>query len=102
MVVGKGNCSSTLLLRFQTLGTAACPPYHLAIVIGGTSAEFALKVVKLASTKYLDTLPTSGKLSLLCGIIVSIAMLNHGYDQVLVGNIPPRSLLKQIKTKLDN
>jgi fumarate hydratase class I len=53
------------LLRFldakiRTLGTAACPPYHLAIVIGGTSAEFTLKTVKLASTRYLDTLPTSG------------------------------------------
>ena len=44
----------------QTLGTAACPPYHLAIVIGGTSAEFNLKTVKLASTKYLDTLYTTG------------------------------------------
>ncbi|HWG07226.1 MAG TPA: FumA C-terminus/TtdB family hydratase beta subunit, partial [Beijerinckiaceae bacterium] len=43
-----------------TLGTAACPPYHLAIVIGGTSAELTLKTVKLASTRYLDTLPTSG------------------------------------------
>jgi fumarate hydratase class I len=53
------------LLRFldaktRTLGTAACPPYHLAIVIGGTSAEFTLKTVKLASTRYLDTLPTTG------------------------------------------
>jgi len=45
---------------WQTLGTAACPPYHLALVIGGTSAEFNLKTVKLASTKYLDTLPTTG------------------------------------------
>jgi fumarate hydratase, class I len=43
-----------------TLGTAACPPYHLAIVIGGTSAELTMKTVKLASTKYLDGLPTSG------------------------------------------
>jgi fumarate hydratase class I len=43
-----------------TLGTAACPPYHLAIVIGGTSAELTMKTVKLASTKYLDTLPTRG------------------------------------------
>ena len=43
-----------------TLGTAACPPYHLAIVIGGTSAEQTLKTVKLASTRYLDGLPTSG------------------------------------------
>src|SRR5512146_620204 len=43
-----------------TLGTAACPPYHLAIVIGGTSAELTMKTVKLASTKYLDELPTKG------------------------------------------
>ena len=42
------------------LGTAACPPYHLAIVIGGTSAELNLKTVKLASTRYLDSLPTRG------------------------------------------
>lgn len=46
--------------KIKTLGTAACPPYHLAIVIGGTSAEFTLKTVKLASTHYLDNLPTSG------------------------------------------
>ncbi|MCP5060396.1 MAG: fumarate hydratase [bacterium] len=46
--------------KIRTLGTAACPPYHLAIVIGGTSAEHTLKTVKLASTKYLDTLPTTG------------------------------------------
>jgi fumarate hydratase class I len=46
--------------KIRTLGTAACPPYHLAIVIGGTSAEFTLKTVKLASTRYLDGLPTSG------------------------------------------
>ncbi len=46
--------------KLRSLGTAACPPYHLAIVIGGTSAEYALKTVKLASAKYLDTLPTSG------------------------------------------
>ena len=46
--------------KILTLGTAACPPYHLAIVIGGTSAEMNLKTTKLASTKYLDTLPTSG------------------------------------------
>jgi fumarate hydratase, class I len=44
----------------RKLGTAACPPYHLAIVIGGMSAEFTLKVVKLASARYLDGLPTSG------------------------------------------
>jgi fumarate hydratase class I len=46
--------------KMKTLGTSACPPYHLAIVIGGTSAETTLKTVKLASTKWLDTLPTTG------------------------------------------
>lgn len=46
--------------KVKYLGTAACPPYHLAIVIGGTSAELTLKTVKLASTGYLDHLPTSG------------------------------------------
>src|SRR5262249_16908566 len=46
--------------KVLTLGTAACPPYHLAIVIGGTSAELTMKTVKLASTKYLDNLPTEG------------------------------------------
>mmetsp|Transcript_9065 Transcript_9065/g.13959 ORF Transcript_9065/g.13959 Transcript_9065/m.13959 type:complete len:568 (+) Transcript_9065:57-1760(+) len=46
--------------KIKTLGTAACPPYHLALVIGGLSAEMTLKTVKLASTKYLDGLPTSG------------------------------------------
>lgn len=44
----------------KTLGTAACPPYHIAFVIGGTSAEMNLKTVKLASAKYYDNLPTSG------------------------------------------
>ena len=46
--------------KVKTLGTAACPPYHLAVVIGGPSAEFTMKMVKLASCRYLDTLPTSG------------------------------------------
>lgn len=46
--------------KLRSIGTAACPPYHLAIVVGGTSAEHTLKVAKLASTKYLDTLPTTG------------------------------------------
>jgi fumarate hydratase class I len=46
--------------KMKTLGTAACPPYHLAFVIGGTSAEDVLKTVKLASTHYLDNLPTTG------------------------------------------
>ncbi|MGE0423603.1 MAG: fumarate hydratase [Reyranellaceae bacterium] len=57
--------NETSLLKFldtqiRTLGTAACPPYHLAIVIGGTSAELNLKTVKLASTRYLDNLPGEG------------------------------------------
>jgi fumarate hydratase class I len=46
--------------KAKTLGTSACPPYHLSIVIGGTSAEMTLKAVKLGSTKYLDHLPTTG------------------------------------------
>jgi fumarate hydratase, class I len=46
--------------KLRGLGTAACPPYHLAIVIGGPSAEYSLKVAKLASARYLDTLPTEG------------------------------------------
>jgi fumarate hydratase, class I len=46
--------------KILTLGTAACPPYHLAVVIGGTSSEMTLKTVKLASTRYLDGLPTQG------------------------------------------
>jgi len=49
-----------LIDKIKNLGTAACPPYHIAFVIGGTSAEDTLKTVKLASTKYLDTLPTKG------------------------------------------
>jgi len=49
-----------LVDKMKTLGTAACPPYHIAFVIGGTSAETNLKTVKLASAKYLDALPTSG------------------------------------------
>ena len=49
-----------LVEKMKTLGTAACPPYHVAFVIGGTSAEANLKTVKLASTKYYDALPTEG------------------------------------------
>jgi fumarate hydratase class I len=49
--------------QIKTLGTAACPPYHLAVVIGGTSAELNLKTVKLASCRYLDGLPTKGSKS---------------------------------------
>jgi len=49
-----------LVEKMRTLGTAACPPYHIAFVVGGTSAEAVMKTVKLASAKYLDHLPTSG------------------------------------------
>lgn len=49
-----------LFEKMKTLGTAACPPYHLAVVIGGTSAEQAVETAKLASARYLDTLPTAG------------------------------------------
>ena len=56
--------------KLRSLGTAACPPYHLAVVIGGTSAEFALKTAKYASAKYLDSLPTSG------------SMTGHGFRDV--------------------
>ena len=56
--------------KIRSLGTAACPPYHLAVVIGGTSAEFALKTAKYASAHYLDSLPTEG------------SMLAHGFRDV--------------------
>ena len=59
-VLGRQSLLAFLDEKIRTLGTAACPPYHLAIVIGGTSAEQTLKTVKLASTRYLDGLPTSG------------------------------------------
>ena len=49
-----------LVGKMKAIGTAACPPYHLAVVVGGTSAELVLKTVKLASARYLDDLPTSG------------------------------------------
>src|SRR5438874_3659310 len=59
-VLNRARMASFLEEKIRSLGTAACPPYHLAIVVGGTSAEFALKTAKYASAKYLDTLPTSG------------------------------------------
>ena len=59
-ILNQGSMLAFLEEKLRSLGTAACPPYHLAIVIGGTSAEFALKTAKYASAKYLDTLPTSG------------------------------------------
>ncbi len=59
-VLSPDTLISYLIEKMKSLGTAACPPYHLAVVIGGTSAEFNLKSVKLASAKYLDGLPTQG------------------------------------------
>lgn len=59
-VLNRSSLLKFLDEKIRTLGTAACPPYHLAIVIGGTSAELNLKTVKLASTRYLDGLPTEG------------------------------------------
>ena len=59
-VLNKPKLLAFIEEKVKTLGTSACPPYHLAIVIGGTSAETNLKAVKLASTKWLDALPTSG------------------------------------------
>ena len=63
----KAVLNPTRLLEFldekiRSLGTAACPPYHLAVVIGGTTAEFALKTAKYASAHYLDDLPTEGSM----------------------------------------
>ncbi len=64
----KAVLNPTRMLQFldekiRSLGTAACPPYHLAVVIGGTSAEFALKTAKYASAHYLDNLPTRGSMA---------------------------------------
>jgi len=59
-LLNEGALESFLQKNIKTIGTSACPPYHLAIVIGGLSAELTLKTVKLASTKYYDDLPTAG------------------------------------------
>ena len=59
-VLNPGTLVDFLVAKMKTLGTAACPPYHLAVVVGGTSAELTLKTVKLASAKYLDNLPDTG------------------------------------------
>ena len=59
-ILHPARLAAFLETKMKTLGTSACPPYHLAIVIGGTSAETTLKTVKLASTKWLDSLPTKG------------------------------------------
>ncbi|WP_137979362.1 FumA C-terminus/TtdB family hydratase beta subunit [Streptomyces violaceusniger] len=59
-VLNEASMMTFLEQKIRSLGTAACPPYHLAIVVGGTSAEYALKTAKYASAHYLDELPTSG------------------------------------------
>jgi fumarate hydratase, class I len=59
-VLNPGAMAAFLEEKIRSLGTAACPPYHLAIVVGGTSAEYALKTAKYASARYLDTLPAAG------------------------------------------
>ncbi|MBM7112028.1 fumarate hydratase [Archangium primigenium] len=59
-VLNEKSLLAFLDAKIRALGTAACPPYHLAIVVGGTSAEYALKTAKYASARYLDTLPTEG------------------------------------------
>jgi fumarate hydratase, class I len=62
-VLSPARMAAFLEEKIRSLGTAACPPYHLAIVVGGTSAEYALKTAKYASAKYLDALPTSGSMA---------------------------------------
>ncbi|HET9147490.1 MAG TPA: fumarate hydratase [Acetobacteraceae bacterium] len=62
-ILSPAKLMSFIEAKVKTLGTAACPPYHLAIVIGGTSAEQTMKAVKLASTRWLDALPTQGSRS---------------------------------------
>ena len=62
-ILSPARMASFLEEKIRSLGTAACPPYHLAIVIGGTSAEYALKTAKYASAKYLDALPRAGSMT---------------------------------------
>jgi fumarate hydratase class I len=59
-ILSPGTLADFIESKMKTLGTAACPPYHLAVVVGGTSAEMTLKTVKLASCRYLDSLPATG------------------------------------------
>ncbi len=61
-VLNPARMAAFLDEKIRSLGTAACPPYHLAIVVGGTSAEYALKTAKYASARYLDALPTAGSI----------------------------------------
>jgi fumarate hydratase class I len=69
-VLNRSSMLKFLDEKLRTLGTSACPPYHLAVVIGGTSAEFALKTAKYASARYLDSLPREG------------SALGHGFRDV--------------------
>jgi len=62
-VLNPARMAAFLAEKLRSLGAAACPPYHLAIVVGGTSAEYALKTAKYASAKYLDSLPASGSMA---------------------------------------
>src|SRR5499433_1801604 len=62
-VLNEASMLAFLEEKISSLGTAACPPYHLAIVVGGTSAEYALKTAKYASARYLDTLPAQGSVA---------------------------------------
>ena len=62
-ILNPASMMTFLEQKIRSLGTAACPPYHLAIVVGGTSAEFAMKTAKYASAKYLDALPTQGSMT---------------------------------------
>ena len=62
-VLNPARMASFLEEKIRAIGTSACPPYHLAIVVGGTSAEYALKTAKYASARYLDTLPTEGSMA---------------------------------------
>ena len=64
--------------KLPLLGTSACPPYHLVFVVGGTSAEACMKTLKLASARYLDSLPTSGN------------ELGRGFRDTAVGGEGPR------------
>jgi fumarate hydratase class I len=59
-VLNPASLQAFLINKIKAIGTAACPPYHIAIVVGGTSAELVLKTVKLASARYLDNLPSKG------------------------------------------
>jgi len=75
-VLNEASMLAFLEEKISSLGTAACPPYHLAIVVGGTSAEYALKTAKYASARYLDTLPAHG------------SPLGHGFrDQSLEAQV---------------